>query len=147
MMTIAILGAGYGWSVEEFLAAGYTNVIACDTSAVIQGNKAVNAVVTIHNEGGSTNNSKRTIRQLLGRGQNQKIDWAITEDILPCFTDAEITQYAPHLRDIATNVAHWVSPTFEGAVHTLDLNWKTIDQWKALMSPDWIVQRGGGEAI
>jgi hypothetical protein len=145
---VAILGAGYGWSVEEFLAAGYQNVIACDTSAYIHANKNVNAVVTIYNEGAQTNNSKRTVRQLLNRGGNsQKIDWAITEDILPCFTDAEISQYAPHLRDIATNVAHWVSCTFEGATHTMDMNWKTRDSWKAFMTPDWIVQRGTNVAV
>lgn len=143
---VALLGGGYGWVAEEFISAGYANVIVCDTSAYIQGNKNVNAVVEIFNEGATTSNSKRTIRQLLGRGQGStKIDWAITEDLLPCFTDAEILQYAPNLREIATNVAHWVTPLSPG--NFMLMNWKTIEDWKALLPSDWIVRRGGNIAV
>lgn len=140
--TVALIGGGYGWVAEEFIAAGYQKVAVFDTSAYIQGNKAVNAVLTIYNEGGTTSQSRRSIRSTLTGNGNTAVDWAISEDILPCLLDSEISTYAPQLRQIATNVAHWVSPKEDGNV--ANLNWKTLAEWKAFMAPDWIVGRGAG---
>jgi hypothetical protein len=137
---VALIGGAYGWVAEEWISAGYQWVGVFDISAHVHANKSVNAVVTIHNESGETNNSKGNIRQALGRNRNQKIDWAVTEDLLPMYTDAEINSYAPHLRDLANNVAHWVTPLAPGSF--MEMNWKTMAAWKAMMTPDSVIERG-----
>jgi hypothetical protein len=142
---IALIGGGYGWVAEEWIAAGYQSLIVCDTSSYIQSNKAQHAVVTIHAEGADSNGSRGNIRQLLGNARNSPIDWAVTEDVLPCFTDAEIGSYAPQLRQLARNVAHWVTPKSPGNYMTM--NWKTVEEWKALLTPDLIVARGSDTAV
>lgn len=144
---VLIIGAGFGWLAKALMDAGYSQVVACDTSAYIQEptRKAANATVQILNEGGSTTGSKRNIRSALGLSGNNRAPFVITEDIVPCFTDAEIMQYVPHVRDLGTTVVHWTSVLSPG--NYAPLNWKSAADWKAMLSPDLIVARGSNVAI
>lgn len=140
---IAAFGAGFGWEVEEWQAAGLGPIIAVDFSTWIQANKTGNATVTILNEDGTTTQSRNRIKSALGVTGNNKCDWAISMDMAPWLTDAEILRYVQPMRDIATRVAHLIScadpAVWEGAPVG---NWKTLEQWKVLLNSDTVVERG-----
>ncbi len=128
---------------EEWTAFGIS--CAClDTSTYIQGNKVGNANLTINNIDISTNQGRTAARALLGT-----VDWVITEDVLPMLSDAECTALGTRARSVNANVkvAHWVSPSTPSGVESVPtMNWKTLAQWKTLMSPDTIVARGASVA-
>lgn len=139
---IALIGAGFGWVAEDWAAAGLGPIVAVDTSTWIHANKAANATVTILNADTATNSGRNAVRQALGLSGNQRADWAITEDVLPVLSDAECLQVGAALRNMATNVAHWVSVLVPGGGQDARLNWKTLASWKVLMTPDKVVKRG-----
>lgn len=161
---IALIGAGFGWVAEAFIAQGYGpmadgtangKVCAIDTSTWIQSNKSGNATVNIVNADVNASTGRRAIRQQFG-SNNAVIDWAISEDVLPILTGTgptpggtnEIVPFAQTLRSLATNVAHWITvgtrrfddpQTWAGDAR---LNWKTLGEWKAWTTPDFVIQRG-----
>lgn len=154
---VVLLGAGFGWAHEQFLAAGYGptadgtangKLLSVDTSAWIQSNKNGNATVTILNADVNAATGRRTIRQQFG-SNNAEVQWIVTEDILPVLSDSECGILATNLRGLAaTAVAHWITVgtrvwndpgTWAGDAR---LNWKTLADWKALMQPDWVIKRG-----
>lgn len=152
---IALIGAGFGWLAEEFVAAGYGpiadgtangKVCAVDTSTWIQANKAGNATVAIVNADVNGSTGRRTVKQQFG-SNNAVIDWAISEDVLPILSDAECGVFASALRQVATNVAHWVSlgiRRFDNSnvwAGDARLNWKTLEAWKALVTLDRVIAR------
>jgi hypothetical protein len=142
---IALIGSGFGFLGEMLAALGYGPIANVETSPFIHGQKALNANVEILNQDFRVTSGKRAIRQFLGLGNNTKVPWVITEDMLSCFTDSEILQFLPHLRDLGTNIAHLVTIS----VGTLDprLNWKTLEGYKALVTPDLVVARGSYEVL
>lgn len=142
---IALIGAAYGFIAEDWIASGLS-VVAVDTSTYIQSTKGTNATLTILNESGLTTASRNNILSAAGLANSAKFDWVITEDVLGVLSDNECTTLAVALRKFAVKVAHWVSVT-QGSVSNANLNWKTLAQWKALMTPDMIIQRGGSTAI
>jgi hypothetical protein len=144
--SIGLIGAGYGWVAEDWAADGLGPIVAVDTSTYIQSNKTLHATVTILDEDGTSNPSRGRIRQALGLSGNRKADWGITEDILPGMTDAECLTLAGHMRNLATTVVHWVS-ALKARNQDPRLNWKTLEDWKALMTPDLVVQRGTNRVL
>lgn len=143
--SIALIGAGFGWAAEDWFASGLSPIVAVDTSMWIQANKVQNATVTILSEDGTSNASRGRIRQALGLSGSTRATWCISEDVLPVLSDAEAVQLATAMRQIGTNVAHWVSvATVSGDPR---LNWKTLEAWKALVTPDKVVQRGTATAL
>lgn len=158
---IALVGAGFGWVAEEFIAQGYGpmadgtangKVCAIDTSTWIQSNKNGNATVNIVNADVNASTGRRAIRQQFG-SNNAVIDWAISEDVLPILSGTgptpggtnEIVPFAQTLRSLATNVAHWVS--VGSASGDTRLNWKTLEEWKAWVTPDFVIQRGTSNVL
>lgn len=153
---IALIGAGFGWAAERFIELGYGpladgtangKVCSVDTSTWIQANKAGNATTTIINADVNGSTGRRTVKQQFG-SNNAVIDWAISEDVLPVLIGTgpvpagnnEIVPFCTSLRQVGTNVAHWVSVgTLSGDPR---LNWKTLEEWKAWVTPDFVVQRG-----
>lgn len=146
--SIVLLGAGFGWVAEGWAALGLGPIAAADNSTFIQGNKTGNAVVPILNEDGSTNASRGRIRQALGLTGGNLATWCISEDVLPIMSDAEARTFASRMRLIGTNVAHWISVgarRFDNPnvwAGDARLNWKTLADWKALVTPDRVVKRG-----
>jgi len=167
---IALVGAGFGWAAERFVELGYGpiasgtaggKVCSIDTSTWIQANKGNgNATTTIIDADVNGATGRRTIRQQFG-SNNADIDWAISEDVLPCLTGVgstpggnnEIVPFVQSLRALADNVAHWVTTgvrRFDNPnvwVGDSRLNWKTLEEWKAWVTPDYIVQRNGGSIL
>lgn len=141
---ICLVGGGYGWVAEDWGAAGLS-VTVCDTSAYIQANKTSQSTVQVLNESGLSVQSRRNLLTVAGLPQNGKFDWIITEDVLPMLTDNECLPLGSECRKFGLNVAHWVSVKEAG--NFAPLNWKTLAEWKALMTPDKVVKRGTSEVL
>jgi len=158
---IALVGAGFGWVAERFVARGFGpmangtaagRVAAIDTSTWIQANRAGNANVNILNADVNGATGRRAVRQEFG-SNNTVIDWAITEDVLPILSGtvigqaSEIVPFCQSVRALATNVAHWLTTGTrrydnpEVWAGDSRLNWKTLEDWKAWTTPDWVVAR------
>ncbi len=164
---IALVGSGFGWTAERFNELGYGpisdgttagRIVSVDTSTWIQSNKNGNAVVPIINADVNGSTGRRAIKNALG-SNNQVIDWAISEDVLPVLSGTvigqnnEIVPFAQNMRALANNVAHWISVgvrrfddpnTWAGDTR---LNWKTLEDWKAWVTPDFVIQRSGGAVL
>lgn len=143
-MKIAVIGGGFGWLAEDWIAAGLDCYVT-DTSTWIQSNKGVQATLPILNETALTLQSRRNILQAAGLPNNGRFTFAITEDVLPFLTNNEATQLSSGLRNFADTVAHWVS--VGTASSNPAMNNKTAAQWKTLINPDLIVPRGTGTVL
>ncbi len=87
---------------------------------------------TIQEEDLSTKGSRNKVRNSLGGN----IDWVITELVLESFSDVElfdIVERAHKLADGVLNIGHFVSLRRDDGSQTPDLNWKTAQQWRALL--------------
>ncbi len=162
---IALIGGGFGWVAERFIAAGYGpiadgtangKICVVDTSTWIQDNKAANAQLPVINADVNASTGRRTIRQQFG-SNNATVDWVISEDVISLLIGAgstpggnnEIVPFCQNLRSLASvGVAHWTTV----GVRRFDdpnqwagdprLNWKTLEEWKAWVAPDFVIQRG-----
>jgi hypothetical protein len=128
---IALIGAGFGWAGERFIELGYENIVSTDTSQWIHANKAENAIIPIHDIDICTPE---------GRVELGIFDWAVTEDIFPLLVDQEAIHLSWSARMIAKHVAHWVS--VRKVTQDPRLNWKYLGEWKQLVDPDWVIERG-----
>jgi hypothetical protein len=139
--TVAMMGAGFGFEAEEWIAAGIGPIVCCDYSSWIQSFKQNNATLTILNEDGSNANSQRNIKQAAGIAANAKFDWAVSCDTMPWLTDTECTRLSTFMHNMANNVGHLISiaevnPPAVG-------NWKLLTVWKTFFGgSDFIVERG-----
>lgn len=140
--SIVIMGAGFGWVAEDWVAGGLGQISCVDNSAYIHSNKNEHAVVPLHNENGQTQASRARIRQTLNLQGQVRADWCISEDVLPVLSDAEASQFIASMRLIGATAAHWVSISVNPANSDPRLNWKTLEQWKAIVAPDLVVERG-----
>jgi len=148
---IAICHAMFGWVAEEFIAQGYGpigngttagRVVNVDMSTWIHANKAANATLPILNEDVTTNAGRRNIKTQLGSA-TQTIDWAVAYEIVADLTDTECATFRTAARALATKVVHWVTPYISGPpAQDSRLNLKTMQAWKTMMTPDYIVERG-----
>ena len=137
-----LLGAGFGWIAEEWIAQGLGPICAVDTSEWIQSEKANNAVVEIHSYDITNLEHQLAIKSLLDLQPNEKIKWCITEDFFTGCSDSECLNIAETLRNIGENVVHYISPPPRSPDILPDRNWKTGEQWKSLLSPDKVLIRG-----
>lgn len=138
-MKIAVIGGGFGWLAEDWIASGLDCYVT-DSSTWVQTNKGVQATLPILNETALTLQSRRNILAAAGLPNNGRFDFAVTEDVLPFLTNNEGTQLSSGLRNFADTVAHWVS--IGTASSNSAMNNKTPQQWKTLVNPDLVVQRG-----
>jgi len=167
---IALIGAGFGWVAEKFIAAGYGpaadgtangKVCAVDTSTWIQNNKNANAQLTITNVDVNSSTGRRTVRQQFG-SNTATVDWIISEDVLPLLIGTgptpggnnEIVPFCQNLRTLANvGVAHWISCGVPLASDPEQwagdprLNWKTLEQWKAWCTPDFVIARNENNRV
>lgn len=139
--SIVLIGAAYGWIAEDWIQFGLGPVVAVDISTYIQTRKHMHAVVPIINENILTESGLEAIRSVLG-GNGIMADWVISEDLLPMLTDQECLDMGREMRKLGKNVAHWVTTKSPGNVEWPPMNWKTLEEYKNLMSPDAIVKRG-----
>src|SRR4051812_11251741 len=81
---IALIGAGFGWIAEEWIAQDIT-AVAVDTSKWIHANKDVHAAVPVYDADCRTEVGRDIIMNALGSCP----DWVISEDVLPMLCDQD----------------------------------------------------------
>ncbi len=152
--SIVILGGAYGWTVEAF-NEDYPNikVVNIDNSTHIHSTKEV--TTTILNEDMDSAGSIDIVKAELGKST---IDWVITEDVLPCMSDADIITLLNRLDTFALNVCHKITARASDPIHVAlsdddypaygievsaggfatshdaGLNWKTLPEWVQLLN-------------
>ena len=166
---IAIIGAGFGWTVEALIAMGFA-AAGTDVSTYIQGAKgtseepdldaaisaagldptrddgaAIKSVLvargggpgnrsraTVVAEDLSNNGSRNTVKRLFA---GNKVTVAITEDLLPWLTDAEIATQASRVADLDPSnlrmIAHYLTPAQPG--NFAAYNWKSPAEWRSFL--------------
>lgn len=151
--TLLIAGCGFGYLVNLAINAGY-NAFGIDGSswAINQGKTLLPAIasklavadITVANQ---VDAASKTFGL---KGGTPKYALLLTEDVLPCLSDAEITTALTVLRARSTaNLLHMVTPGNPGDPG-LDsrLNWKPLGEettpapagsWRALLCPPDVV--------
>lgn len=143
--SILIIGAGFGWIAEKWLAQGIGPICAVDTSQWIQSEKANHASIEIYNFDITDYSTHAGIKQILNLSDLDKIDWCITEDFFTEIPDQDCLSITEALRSIGKNVVHYIS--HKPAPNLLEdpivavRNWKTEEEWNMLLSPDRIIIR------
>ena len=135
---LAVWGCAWGYLVNLAVAAGY-DAFGFDASAyAIAKAKALfpalaarffqrNALVS-----GDVSGSRGDA----GIHGQSKFALLVTEDMLTCMSDAEINTSLPLLRGACSaNLLHVLSPSDEGTPVDQRINWKTKEQWAALLEP------------
>lgn len=150
---ILIAGCGYGFLIQELMENhGFTDVWGCDGSEY-----AVNVAAPANLP------SQHASRVLLGDitssadmqavanaagipGGNPKFRAILTEDVLPCLTEAEVPTALSVLRGRSQNMAHIITPQMQGSVKQPDgstiypggvqmpgFTWLTHQEWVDLI--------------
>jgi hypothetical protein len=160
---IGVAGCGWGFLVDElvvlereaygFDAASYATAkagIAISTQ-IAQRIVTANTLTRTQMTSFRTNTAKMSGATL--------IPLVVTEDLLPCLTNAEVTTALAELRRIASKLCHIVTcarPASPGSTTVLagdltnrlgELNWKTHAGWKALVGSDLIMDAEAGAVL
>ncbi len=94
----------------------------------------------VKNESGKNGASRGRIKQALGLSGNQKVDWVLTEAILESLDDTEAAEVSTIAYNYANNVAHFIYPL--RPTQDSGFNWKTLEDWKALLPADTFIEAG-----
>ncbi len=134
--SIILIGGAFGWGAETWIAHELGPIVVTDTSAWIHANKAANATLPILNENSLTAFSREIVLAALGV---ERATWCISEDVIAALSDEEAVALAAAMREMADNVVHWT--TTRQVTQDPRLNWKSLEEWKALLSPDRVAAR------
>lgn len=149
--TLLIAGCGFGYLVNLAVNAGY-NAFGIDGSswAINQGKTLIPAIASRLAVADITNATQvDAASKAFGlKGGTPKYALLLTEDVLPCLSDAEITTALSVLRARCNaNLLHMVTPGQSDANHDPRLNWKPLGEgasipagsWRALLCPPDVV--------
>ena len=149
---VIVAGAGYGYLVEELIARGF-DAIGFDASAyAIQ---KMNGSVNLTTRGRVFNRDMlnaadyNALKTSANLKRNDKWHIGITEDVLPCMSDAEVLQAVPFARDGCSNLVHIITPgVVTDPSRVSPLNWKTMVEWRTFLTvnnnmPDWLLNAEG----
>jgi hypothetical protein len=137
---VAIWGCAFGYLVQLAVGAGY-DAHGFDASAyAVQRASQIlpaNIASRIHLRSALVAADVTASRADAGLSGNQRFALLLTEDMLTCMSDAEINTCLPLLRASSqANLGHMVTTIEEaGTGRDARINWKTVAQWKALLSP------------
>lgn len=141
---LLVAGCGWGYLVQLAVAAGY-DAWGVDASAYAVGKAqaAIGAALAPRILQADVLNATQ-LRQAANAagipGGNPRFALLVTEDVLPCLTDGEITTAVTNLRARCTsNLLHICTLADPSVVQDSRCNWKTGAQWKALLSPPDLV--------
>jgi cyclopropane fatty-acyl-phospholipid synthase-like methyltransferase len=137
---LLVAGCGWGYLVEELLTQGY-DVWGCDASAyaVAKAQEVLTAAAAarVILADCLVRSQMTALRGTAGLTGNQRFSTAITEDMLPVLTDAEVPTVLTELRRITQlNLFHIITCSDIPSERNPALNWKTQAEWKTLVSPD-----------
>ena len=139
--TLAIWGCGFGATVNLAQQAGY-NAYGFDASsyAITRGKALIPAIAArLFVRDALVSQQVSAARGDAGLKGQTKFALVVTEDMLTCMSNTEISTALPLLRGIvASGPLLHVLTVLDPTVPTRDarLNWKTPAQWKPLLTPD-----------
>lgn len=109
----------------------------------LNGGGGQRARVTVLDEDGQTNQSRRNIRGHFGLTGQNKLDWAISEGMVESLSDVEVVAASGNMHDYASNVAHTFIPLdqakFDSNRQDNRLNWKSLADWRVLLPNDYLI--------
>jgi hypothetical protein len=135
---LLVVGCGYGYLVDLCVTAGYDAFGVDNTYAITKGRQLLPAISTRLLVADALNTSTLDTAAKSAGLHGGVPKWAllVTEDVLPCMSDAEIATALTNLRArCSTNLLHFVTPGQQDASHDPRINWKTIDAWRAVLCP------------
>ena len=143
---LAIWGCGWGSLVNLAVEAGYDAYGFDASSYAITKAKATFPVIATRLFVRDALKSADVTASKSDAGIHGQSKFAVlvTEDVLPCMSDQEITLTLPLLRGVCSaNLLHMVTPldpwAQQNGLNDPRINWKTDAQWKALLSPPDVV--------
>lgn len=144
---VLIVGVGYGYTIQHCLDLGLTNVWGCEASdyALAKATEVLSpaARARIVKADVTANKGLDAARSMAGIKGNGKFAAVVTEDMLGCLTDAEIPSALTECRRVSQVVLHIVMPLNPDGNPDPTLNWKTSQDWKTTVSPDFLVDTWG----
>lgn len=151
---LAIWGCGWGWLVSFAVAAGYdAHGYDASSYAITTGQAKFPAIASrLHLRNALVSNDMTPARRDAGLQGAQRFALLVTESLLECMSDAEISTAVPLLRGICSaNLGHIVQPldpwSFDQGLSDPRVNWKSYDQWKALLTPPDVVIGAVGQVV
>lgn len=148
---VAVWGCGFGYLVELLVAEGY-DAFGFDASAyaINRGKVLIPSISTrLFVRNALVSGDMTPARRDAGLPGAQRFPLLVTEDMLTCLTDAEISTALANLRGISSaNLLHIVTLLDPTAGRDPRINWKTLDQWRALLCPpDAVAAFNPGEDV
>ena len=156
--SIAIVGCGFGWSLEILRAAGY-EAWGTDPSPYIQATKADTdpadgiafalEPARVVDELLDTAESRTAFLEA-SIGTRARFDAVILERCATSLEDAEILQLLEDTEAIARRGATLLlsdSPVQPGRAQDPDMNWKTFEAWRAIVPAAWDIATGSGRVL
>jgi len=141
---VLVAGCGWGYLVDELVALGL-DAWGIDASTYCVGRAVVSSrVLTVE---ATSRNRPAGARTAAGLGGSTKFAAAVTDDLLPCLTDAEASTALAELRRVATTLLHIVTPgAAADPAKAAGLNWKSHAAWKSFVGTD-LVYSAEGKAV
>lgn len=93
-------------------------------------------------EAGQNGGSRGRIKQALGLQGNETIQQVISEAVIESLSDAEALDGSSDAHIIGDAVAHFVYTLRPSGNQEAGFNWKTLEDWKALIPGDTFVEAG-----
>ncbi len=144
---LLVAGCGPGYLVDELVnlgrdawgldAAGYCASRFVLPARIMQADSLVRSQLA-------------AVRSFAGLQGNAKFAGLVTDDLLPCFSDAEVAIAVTESRRIANVVLHIVTCSKAGDVpgsRNPELNWKLHSAWAALAAPDKVYDTETGAVL
>lgn len=139
---LLVVGCGFGYLVDDAVTAGY-DAWGVDNAYAIGKAKALlpaiaSRLIVADALTASTLDSAAKTAGL--KGGTPKWPLLVTEDVLPCMSDAEVQTALTNLRArCSTNLLHFVTCGDGGPECDPRLTWKSIDGWRTVLCPPDVV--------
>lgn len=150
-----IVGCGWGYTVQYCLNLGM-DAWGCDASqyALDKATEVLPAATRARIMLGDATSaaSLEAVRSFAGLKGKTKFTGAMTEDMLSMLTPAEVQLALPAIRGVAGNVAHLITCSKPNDLPGMRLpgfgiSWRTIEEWKAIVAPDTVIDVETGEQL
>jgi len=141
--TVLVVGCAFGYLIEAAQEAGYPNVYGLDSSPYVTSLKDVEAsnnVIIVPDDirGGQVQN---TLRQATG---HRTFDWLITEDVVACYSTAEVQALQGAAENLlsngrdGSNILH-ITSIMRQIPGDSAFTWLTLEGWaQVIPSHNWL---------
>lgn len=140
--TVLVAGCGFGYLISAAREAGYLETYGLDNSPHVAAHpEDVDPGVTICEYDLRGPQLLNELRQATGY---RRFDWIITEDLVACFTTAEVQGWQGAIEAVlnpgqtGANILH-ITTVERGLVRNNGLTWLTLPAWAAVIpSHNWM---------